>query len=332
MATIRKRGTKWHVQVRRQGSPPLTKSFTLKADAELWARQMEAEADRAGLPVDRQKALKVTLRELIVRYRDTVVARKRSVVQQTRHLNRALQEPFVDRFISDITPGIISSYRDLRLETVKPSTVVKELGILPRMFEVAIKEWDIPLQSNPVKAISKPKAGPGRDRRVDGMAEKVALKRAAEKCRNPLIEPAYSFAIETGMRRGELLALTWDDIDTRKRTLHIPKTKNGHPRTIPLSTAALKILEGLKKPDGDKDEPRVFPMTANALRLAWRRLRERAGAKGLRFHDLRHEAVSSFFEKGLSVPEVALISGHKDARMLFRYTHLKPEDVAKKLG
>jgi integrase len=76
----------------------------------------------------------------------------------------------------------------------------------------------------------------------------------------------------------------------------------------------------------------VFPVTANAVRLAWERLRRRAGLKDLRLHDLRHEAVSRFFEYGLTVPEVALISGHRDPRMLSRYTHLRPENVAEKLA
>src|SRR5215472_18106296 len=78
--------------------------------------------------------------------------------------------------------------------------------------------------------------------------------------------------------------------------------------------------------------PTVFTISANALRLALDRLRRRAGVLELRFHDLRHEAVSRFFEKGLNVPEVAMISGHRDLRMLFRYTHPKPEEVAAKLG
>ncbi len=131
----------------------------------------------------------------------------------------------------------------------------------------------------------------------------------------------------TGMRRGELLRAQWADIDPQKRILHVPMTKNGHPRTIPLSSAALKIIDALPR-----NNDRLFALSANAVRLAWGRLAKRAGVVDLHFHDLRHEAISRFFEKGLSVPEVALISGHRDVRMLFRYTHLKPEDVAAKLG
>src|SRR5262249_49586462 len=132
--------------------------------------------------------------------------------------------------------------------------------------------------------------------------------------------------VETGMRRGELLSLRWDDIDMASRTVHLKMTKNGHPRTVPLSVAALEVVRRMPR-----EEESVFRVTANAFRLAWERLKRKAGVTGLRFHDLRHEAVSRFFEKGLNVPEVASISGHRDPRMLMRYTHPKAEAIAQKL-
>ena len=98
--------------------------------------------------------------------------------------------------------------------------------------------------------------------------------------------------------------------------------KNNSQRIIPLTKRAKYILDKSKLP---------FSMSANAVRLAWERLKNKANIKDLHFHDLRHEAISRFFEKGLSIPEVALISGHKDVRMLFRYTHLKAVDVLKRL-
>ncbi len=148
-----------------------------------------------------------------------------------------------------------------------------------------------------------------------------------QRCRNKLLEPIIQFAIETGMRRGELLNIRWSDVDLDRHTLHIPETKNGHPRTVPLSPEAIQVLGSVAR-----DDERVFPTTPNALRLAWKRLTKRAGVNDLHFHDLRHEAISRFFERGLTIPEVALISGHRDFRQLFRYTHLRAEDVAKKLS
>ncbi len=128
------------------------------------------------------------------------------------------------------------------------------------------------------------------------------------------------------MRRGEMLAVKKYHIDFDKRTLLIPESKNGRARTIPLSIPAVELLSKHGATDG-----RLFPTTANAFRLAWERVKRRAGIADLHFHDLRHEAISRFFEKGLSVPEVALISGHRDLRMLLRYTHPMSEGILRKL-
>ena len=150
------------------------------------------------------------------------------------------------------------------------------------------------------------------------------------KTRNQHIKALINFAIATGMRRGEILRLDWHDINFETKTLFIPLTKNGHSRTIPLSNQAISILRDIQDKN-DTDKQRPFPLSDNAAKLAWQRLLRRSGIDDLHFHDFRHEAISRFFERGLSVPEVALISGHRDFRMLFRYTHLKAEDVAQKL-
>jgi integrase len=197
---------------------------------------------------------------------------------------------------------------------------------LHHLFEVARREWDLPIVSNPLDGFSKGLDGTRRCRRLSSGAEAERIREAADKCRNQLIMPLFQFAIATGMRRGELVKAKWTEFDREKRTLHIPETKNGHPRTIPLSSEALDILDRVPR-----DSDLIFPLSTNAVTLAWRRLAKRAQLRDLHFHDLRHEAISRFFEKGLSVPEVVLISGHKDMRMLFRYTHLRAEDLAAKL-
>ncbi len=137
----------------------------------------------------------------------------------------------------------------------------------------------------------------------------------------------YDLPLKLGCGVVSMLNARWVDVNRAAHTLFIPKTKTDTPRTIPLTPTAMSILQGL---DGGGDE-RIFPITQNAAQLAWQRLTKRAGINDLHFHDLRHEAISRFFEMGLSIPEVALISGHKDPRMLFRYTQLRAEDVAKKI-
>ncbi len=196
------------------------------------------------------------------------------------------------------------------------------------MLKHAHTEWTVSLKANPVSAVRKPSASKGRTRRLDS-DEAQRLKEALGQSRNPIVREVVLFAVATGMRRGEILSLSWENIDFDRRTAHLPLTKNGEPRTVPLSPRALGILQRMKQID---QNGLVFPISANAFRLAWERAKRRARIEDLRFHDLRHEAISRFFEMGLSVPEVALISGHRDAKMLLRYTHLKAEQVAEKLA
>jgi integrase len=208
---------------------------------------------------------------------------------------------------------------------VKPGTVRRELAIVQHCFGIAKREWGLPILTNPVQQIAIPGAQKSRERRLeDGEGNILSAAALASAW---YLHPLITLAIETGMRRGELLSIRWKDVDMTAPTIRILKTKNGHPRTIPLTPKAVEILASLER----RDE-RVFPVTPNAVRLAWERLRKRAGLEDLRLHDLRHEAVSRFFEYGLTVPEVALISGHRDPRMLSRYTHLRPEKVAEKLA
>ncbi len=130
------------------------------------------------------------------------------------------------------------------------------------------------------------------------------------------------------MRRGELLKLKWEDIDLEKQVAHLEMTKNGSKRDVPLSKRAKEILSGMPHCING----RVFPLTEDSVKGLWSRLSKRTGIYDLRFHDLRHEATSRLFEKGLNIMEVSAITGHKDLRMLKRYTHLRAEDLAKKLG
>jgi integrase len=244
-------------------------------------------------------------------------------------INAFLRNPLADKSLSELTPEHFAIYRDQRLKAVRPATVNRQLGLVQHIFEVARIEWSVPLAINPVKAIRKPKADKARERRL-AEDEWERLLNSCEQCRNALMRPVLCFAVETAMRRGELLNAKWRDLNVADCTLHIPVTKNGHSRTIPLTPQAMAVLAGMGT-DHKEDDP-IFPTSAEAIKLAWQRLVERAGIEDLHFHDLRHEAVSRFFELGLTVPEVALISGHKDPRMLFRYTHLKAEDVAQRIS
>ena len=248
---------------------------------------------------------------------------------ETCTINGFLRSDLAGKRLADVTPEGFAAYRDQRLKRVKAGTVIREFGLVQRIWEVAKVEWGIPLGDNPVKAIRKPKADKARERRLRA-GEWDRLLEASGESRNPFLLPLVQLALTTGMRRGELLNARWSDLNWTASTLHIPLTKNGDPRTIPLSGQAKRVLAGLGM--AWSNDHRIIPTSAEAAKLGWQRLTKRAGIEGLHFHDLRHEAVSRFFELGLTIPEVALISGHKDPRMLFRYTHLRAEDVARKLN
>jgi integrase len=325
MATIRKRGDRYQVQVRRLGVGSVSKSFHVLKDAEAWARQTEIQADRHDLPSDRKVLTQITLAELVTRYRDTVSIKKRGYAVERIRLNAFLLHPMCRRRLSELTGANFAAYRDERLREVKPATLKRQLGPIHNLFEIARDEWGIPLRDNPLAKLNLNAPDDRRERRLRP-GELDGLIKAARAGRNPLIEKIILFALETAMRRGEILNIRADDVDAERRTLLIPTTKNGHARTIPLTANALAILR-----DADRGTDKLFPISPNAFRLAWERLKRRAKIENLHFHDLRHEAISRFFEKGLSTPEVALISGHRDMRMLFRYAHASRERVLEKL-
>jgi integrase len=291
-----------------------------------WAREMEIRAERSDLPLDTKILNRITLSDMVLRYRDTISIKKRGYEVERAVLTAFLRHRICCKPLSRVTAEDFATYRDERLQTIKPSTLRRQFTPLQNMFEIARIEWNLPIRENPISKLRVASSDQRRERRLkDGELEN--LTNAAHHFRNRLILPIVLFAIETGMRRSEILRLTWNDVVPEKRLAVLLQAKNGHPRTIPLSTRALSVLQTVQK-----TEERIFPMSANAFRLAWERLRARAGLCDLRFHDLRHEAISRFFEMGLNVPEVALISGHRDPRMLFRYTHPLTKTILKKLS
>lgn len=336
MASIRKRrrSTKgqWQAQVRKKGYPLQTMTFDTRAAAETWARAVEVEMDQ-GRFVSRIEAETTTLKELLERYLEEVTPLKKGASAETARIHALLRHSLAQRFVGSIHGADIARYRNERLKKVQPATVKRDLVVVSHLFEVARKEWGIPVR-NPVRDIKLPPHARARERRLQPGrnrqdSEEARLLKACRKARNRFLLPVVQLALETAMRRGELVGLRWEHIDLKRRIAHLPDTKNGESRTVPLSTTATKVLRGLPRSLNGE----VFPgLTTEAVKLAFVRARRNAGLEDLRFHDLRHEATTRLFEKGLNIMEVASITGHKDLRMLRRYTHLRAEDLARKLG
>jgi integrase len=325
MASIRKRNGKFQVQIRRTGYPTISKSFAQKKDAQEWARLREIELDRDELAPCRRNLSTIKLRDLVLRYMSEVLPEKRSQEVETIVLNRFLKDPICRRPLSNLATSDFAEYRDRRLTEIAPISLKRQLAPLHNMFELAQDEWGIPIKENPLAKLKLKATDNRRERRLkEGELER--LLEAGKYLRNPYVVTVLLFALETAMRRGEILSLCWDQIDTKRSSATILESKNGYSRTIPLSPKAIALLHDCR---GEGDG--CFPITANAIRLAWGRLCKKAQVHDLHFHDLRHEAISRFFEIGLTVPEVASISGHRDFRILSRYAHSRPELILRKL-
>lgn len=326
MATLRKRGDHWQVQVRRKGFKPRSKSFAQRKDAERWGTLQERDMDLTESRGEAEGAsIDLTLGELLARYRTTVVPTKRAR-ETERYLVAAIERRSIAKLrVRALKAADVTAYRDQRLIEVGPAGVLRELRLMQHAVETARSGWGMTGLSNPFKDVRKPSEPKGRERRLLG-GEEARLLAAAAECRNPFIVPIIRFALATGMRQGEMLSLQWSRCDLTARVATLPLTKNGKARTVPLSKEAVKVLSGLPQCNGS-----VFQLSREALKQSWARLVKRAALDDLHFHDLRHEAISRLFEIGLELPEVMTVSGHTDPRMLVRYTHLHAFRLVEKL-
>jgi hypothetical protein len=202
MATIRKLRGRWQAQVRRRGAPPRAKSFDKRTDAERWARDLEAEADRSGWVADTRAAEKTTLRELLTRYTSEVTLGKRGAVSEASRINSILRCPMSHRTLAKLTSTDVASYRDERLKSVAPATLVRELNTVSHAIEIATREWGLWLPRNPVKLVRRPQVPRGRTRRLKA-GEEARLLAACDSGRTPLMKPLIILAIETAIRSSQ---------------------------------------------------------------------------------------------------------------------------------
>ncbi|HKI62020.1 MAG TPA: site-specific integrase [Mariprofundaceae bacterium] len=337
MATIENRGDlQWRALIRRKGYPAQSQTFTTRAGAEAWARKIEREME-TGKWRDSTEADSTTIGEALDRYIREIAIRKKGKgpANNKSQANVIKQHPIAKISMSRLRTGDVAAYREKRLAEVSANTVRLDMALLSHLFTVAVAEWGMESIGNPIKLSKKPNInGTARSRRLLVGEENRLLQ--ACKADDWWLTPVVQLAIETGMRRSEIAYLESQYVDTRRCVLHLPETKIGDARDVPLSSIAVKVLESIpRRLDG-----KVFGIRAEAITTKFTKAcAEAVDAQGkkqpiqnLRFHDLRHEATSRFFEKGLNPMQVASITGHKTLQTLKRYTHLKAEDLAKMLG
>ena len=288
MGSIRKRSGRYQAQVRRQGVQPVSRTFTTKKDALVWVRGIEARIDVGEINVAAPKAL--NLGDLLKRYREEVTPQKKGAITEIRRLDRLLKDSISKTPLPKLTSHALATFRDRRVDDGLRAAQI-DLSIIRHCWNIAVKEWGIPLPANPVSEIRVPNGIKHRDRRLcEGEFEK--LQEAAKLSQNIYLWAMVRFAVSTAMRRSEILSLRWENVSMSERIAHLVDTKNGTARHVPLSMDAISVLKELPQ-----ETARVFETTDTAIRLAWSRLVKRAGIQDLRFHDLRHEAVSRFLSK-----------------------------------
>ncbi len=332
MASILKHKNGWRVQIRKKG---VNKSaiFRTKPEAQVWANETERAIDAGTY----EEIIDVPFSFIIDKYIREITIQKKGAKAETLRLKRLLDMPIADVSIIDLTEQDFENWRDERLKNVSPASVLREWNTLSNIMTVAINKWKF-IKENPLKNIDKPATPKERSRRYsDEEIERLVYVSNYDFNYPPTTSrsrtaAAMLFAIETAMRAGEICNATWQDIDLKKRILHIPTSKNGHSRNVPLSTLALKIINhlALVKEEGKN---RIFKITAGTLDTTFRELKALAGLDDadLHFHDTRREALSRLSKK-VEVMTLAKISGHRDIKILLN-TYYAPDmaEIAKLL-
>jgi integrase len=349
--TTRCNGGSYRVRLTISGAR-IDETFDTLQDARAYRDRMRADSatdptHRLVLEAKQKKedSAKTTLATLLDRYLKEITPLKRGARVESAKIGKLKRYEIARLPIYLVGRDAIRRFIDtVKREGWSENNTRKYLMLMSNLFQVAIKQWGMSLE-NPVRMVVVPSNGKARDRRLEA-GEYDRLYSELVRARNPYISSVFEIAIETASRRGEILQLLRKDVDFSNATAVLRNTKNGEDRVIPLSTRAIEVLRKLPAPIDGK----VFPVTDSQLRNAFDAATCRARKKyekeclrnniepqasylmDLRFHDLRHEATSRFFEKGLNVMEVASITGHKTLDMLKRYTHLRASDLARKIG
>ena len=321
MATFRKVGSKVQVQIRRKGFST-SRSFASRQEADEWAWRMEAPfvqpvAARAGLE---------TFGDVVAEYIRVELPKHRGGVIEAFAL-RSLERHWITTVkLTELQPWHIATYRDDRLRDVKANTVQRAINLIRPMLDIARTDWGCPIQGNPAREVTVRVGDDSRQGRLS-QEQMQGFLTAIRHRKNPDVVRAVELALETTMRRSELLAMDWRDVDLAQGVVTIHRAKNGRTRTVALTSRAMALLEAVPWRHGS-----VLQCSASAIRSAMARAKKEAGLdETWCFHKLRHEGISRLWELGLNEIEISSMSGHRDWKMLRRYSHVNAPALAEKL-
>ena len=334
---------KWRVQIRRRGIYA-SKTFFKKAVAERWARETEFQIDQGKSVTSRGVVTLRSFGDLV----DVHIADMEEVgkpLRRSKDFSLRLLKNRLGRLpVREITRERLVQYgRGRALEGAGPATLGAEISYIKTMMTHAAAVHGLTASTEPVDlsrvALSRlGLVGKGTERNRRPTLDELQII-FTEFDNNPKLNIPMTrivkFAIASAMRQSEITSIKWKDLDRRRRTVLVrnrkdPRNKDGNDQVVPLTDlsdydAFELVLE--QQSESSRPDDRIFPYNPRTVGTYFRRAREKREIEDLRFHDLRHEATSRFFEAGLTIERVALITGHKDWKMLRRYTHLAPDMV-----
>lgn len=331
VATYRKRSGGWRVEVAKKGVRD-SGTFPTKAEAVAWATQREAEI-LAGVGVSK-RASNHTLKDAIEKYKVEVSPTKAGQRWEEIRLDKFVNDiEFVGERISDIEADQIADWRDARLKVIKPPSVRREMTLLSSVFEHARSVWKW-ISTNPVREVKRPSNARPRDRRIFGEEERLLLAElgymdgVAPETKMQELAYAFLIALETAMRKSEILGLVRPRLHLKARYADLDETKNGDARKVPLSKKAADLLKMLLNAAGEREE--IFTLSSGSADAMFRKVRDRLKIVDLHFHDTRHEAITRLARK-LDVLDLARMTGHRDPRSLMVYYNATATEVASRL-
>ncbi len=281
-----------------------------------------------GKWLDKLEGEDKTFSDLAVKYvNDYAKQHKKSWAKDAERLKNHLIPFFGSLIVTDITPKIISAYKGHRYaQGVKAATINRELAILKHMYTIAVKEWEW-CRDNPVKRVSMEKEGQPRDRWLTYGEE----KRLMEACLGRLQE-IVTFALNTGMRQGEILSLKWQDVNLFSGVATLQETKNGERRAIPLNRTVWELLKAKSKiwylaSDYVFTSSVWTKIDGGNLRADFMKALKTAKIEGFCFHDLRHTFATRLVQRGIDLYKVQKLLGHRDNKTTQRYSHHYPESL-----
>lgn len=330
MATVRKRGKKYQAQVRMKGYPPQSESFFTRAAATAWARKIESQMDN-GSWIDTRESRPVLIENIID---DLIYSFERFGIEvagpKLGQLNQ-IKEYFAGLSIHDMTFDNVLDFAAHRRKTVGPSTLQAQMYYFKQAVENSRIKTELPVVDMAIDELKKKKIIMGsvrRDRRLEPGEYDALMMEAG----GHWISIAIDIALESAMRQSEIHRLKWSDIDNNRGVIQLMR-KDKHAETgqskqeIPLLKGVREVL--LRSQNMIRKGPNLIPAKrAASISDTFAKIRKKAGIEDLRFHDLRHEAISRMFERGMRVEQVRVVSGHRTLEQLSRYVNLRAEDLA----